>query len=230
MSSISSWPERERPRERLKELGPRSLSDAELLALVIGAGSKGTNAVDAARRILVESGGLDGISDMGLGAIERLPFVGEAKGARIIACLELGQRALEIQRRKQRGGRMDCSADVFERHRSRLGNLRQEVFMAVGLSSKNEAIRELVIGQGSVNECRVEPREVFRPLIAEAATRAVLLHNHPSGDSQPSPYDVVLTRRLARVGDLVGIPILDHIVIARSSYSSLRDLGLLTED
>jgi DNA repair protein RadC len=88
MSSISSWPERERPRERLKELGPRSLSDAELLALVIGAGSKGTNAVDAARRILVESGGLDGISDMGLGAIERLPFVGEAKGARIIACLE----------------------------------------------------------------------------------------------------------------------------------------------
>lgn len=229
MSSIRSWPERERPRERLKELGPRALSDAEILALIIGAGSNGTNAVDAARRILAEVGGFDGMADLGLGSIERLPFVGKAKGSRLAASFEMGLRVVEGQKRKRSGARMDCSADVFDTYQARLGNLKQEVFIAIGLSSKNETIRELVVGQGTVNECRVEPREVFRPLIAEAATRAVLLHNHPSGDSQPSPYDVALTRRLARVGELVGIPILDHVVIARGSYSSLRDLGLLNE-
>lgn len=206
------------------------MSDAEILALIIGAGSNGTNAVEAARSILAQTGGLEGLAELGLCNIERLPFIGQAKGGRLAACLELGLRVVESRSRKRRGSRMDCSADVFETYQARLGGLKQEVFMAIGLSSKNETIREMVIGQGSVNECRVEPREVFRPLIVEAATRTILLHNHPSGDSQPSPYDVALTRRLARVGNLVGIPVLDHVVIARSSYSSMRDLGLLKEE
>jgi len=105
--------------------------------------------------------------------------------------------------------------------------LREEVFIVVGLNSRNESIHELAVAQGSVNECRVAPATVFRPMIVESAARAVLLHNHPSGDPTPSPHDVALTRRLVSVGKMVGIPILDHIIIGRNAYSSLRDLGLL---
>ena len=102
--------------------------------------------------------------------------------------------------------------------------------MVVGLNNRNEMIKEITVAMGTLSECRVEPREVFRPLIAEAAARAVLIHNHPSGDPRPSAADISITERLSKVGNLVGIPILDHIIIARSDYSSLVDLNILRTD
>ncbi|MCP4674693.1 MAG: DNA repair protein RadC [Deltaproteobacteria bacterium] len=212
----------------MKEHGPSALSDAELLALVLGTGSNGVNAVDTSRQFLAEVGGLEGVNGQGFGAISRRSGVGEAKASRVMAALELGVRVVEQAGRKGLNGRFECSSDIFEVYRARLGLLRQEIFIVVGLNSRNETVRELTVAKGSVSECRVEPSAVFRPLIAEAATRAILLHNHPSGDPTPSPYDVALTKRLAKIGELIGIPILDHVVIGGNTYSSLRDLGLIT--
>ncbi len=224
---MSTWPERERPRERLQELGAAALSDAELLALVLGCGSNGVNAMDAARRLLIEAGGLEGMADNELIQICQLPGVGQAKGARVLAALELGIRAVEQKKRRNLSGRFVCSADVHDVFRARLAPLRHEVFIVIGLNSRNKCVKEHVVARGSVNECRVDPAEVFRPLIVAAASQAILVHNHPSGDTTPSPHDVALTRRLVTVGELLGIRIVDHVVIGHSGYASLCDLCLL---
>ncbi len=229
MVPMSKWPKQERPRERLREVGPVALSDSEILAILIGTGSGQENVVEVARRLLSDSDGLEGLTKQGLKGLGRFSGMGEAKASRIVAALELGIRVVERRGRKKSPLRFECSADIFESFRTRLGLKRQEVFVAVGLNSRNEAIREILVARGSSNECLVEPKEVFRPMIAEAASKTILLHNHPSGDPTPSPQDVALTRRLAKVGDLVGIPVLDHVVIGPSSYSSLRDLGLLAD-
>ncbi|MCP4198309.1 MAG: DNA repair protein RadC [Proteobacteria bacterium] len=224
---MSKWPKRDRPRERLRELGPSSLSDSEVLALLLSTGSGKENAVEVARRILVQGGGVEAIARQGMGELGRIAGVGEVKASRIVAAVEFGFRIVEQTEQRKASSRFESSADIFESYKTRLAVLREEVFVVVGLNSRNEPIHELAVAQGSVNECRVAPATVFRPMIVEAAARAVLLHNHPSGDPTPSPHDVALTKRLVSVGEMVGIPILDHVIIGRNSYSSLRDLGLL---
>ena len=203
------------------------MSDSELLGLLIGSGCGKENAVETARRVLAEAGGLDALSQKGLGAMRAIRGLGQAKAARLTAAFELGMRAVEERARAKTRISFSCSADIFAAYRARLGVLRQEIFMAVGLNNRNEVIREITVAMGTLSECRVEPREVFRPLIAEAAARAVLLHNHPSGDASPSAADIAMTRRLFEVGEMVGIPILDHIVVSRYGYTSLADLNLL---
>jgi DNA repair protein RadC len=217
---------RERPRERLKAHGPGALSDAELIALLLGTGYGDENAVEVARRVLSDVGGLEKLMDQGRGRLSRLPGVGEVKAGRILAALELGVRVLEERSRHGTSVRFGSSRDIFDAYRARFGGLKQEVFMVVGLNNKNGPISEHTVAKGSVNECQVAPREVFRPLIAEAASRAVVIHNHPSQDPTPSAHDAALTRRLARVAELIGIPLLDHVIITRFQYASLRDLGL----
>jgi DNA repair protein RadC len=229
MASMHSWPLEERPRERLRRKGAAALGDAELLALQLGTGTGGENAVDAARRILAAAGGVERLSRLGLGALEQLPGVGAVKAARIVAAFELGQRAVERRGDGSAPARFACSVDIFEAYRGRMSTLQQEVVLVLGLNAKNELVRELVVAQGSIDECLIGPREVFRPMIAEAAARVVVLHNHPSGDASPSPQDLAVTRRLAAVGDLVGIPLLDHLVFGRATFTSLRDMGVLAE-
>jgi DNA repair protein RadC len=230
MVSLSNWPRSDLPRTRLRELGARALSDSEVLALVIGTGSRSKNVIEVASQIIEEAGSLERLSEQGIGTLGGFVGVGEAKATRIVAAVELGIRVQERLSRPKNSCRFECSSDIFEAYRSRFGALKQEVFIVVGLNNRNEMIRELVVAKGSVNECRVEPREVFRPLIAEAAVRSILIHNHPSGDPTPSPNDVALTRRLAAAGRLLGIPILDHVIISRASHASLRDLGLLVDE
>jgi len=226
MATIHQWSPGDRPRERLREKGAKALGDAELVALLVGSGSGRENAVELARRVLSEAGGMERLSRLGMGALTSVTGLGEAKASRIVAAVELGVR---IASRRAGPGRrrFTCSADIWQAYRARLEPLLQEVFLVVGLNNKNEALREEVVAKGSVDECMVAPREVFRPMIVEAATRIVVLHNHPSGDPCPSPQDVALTRRLAEAGWMVGIELLDHLVVGRSSYVSLRDRGLL---
>ena len=226
MSSLRSWPSVDLPRERLREKGATALGDAELIALLLGTGGAGENALESSQRILRAVGGLDRIASAGLGALTSVPGLGEAKASRLLAAIELGLRVVE--RRSDATKRAFCrSEEIWEAYRARLGALQQEVFMVVGLNNRNEALREEVVAKGTINECVVSPREVFRPMIAEAAARIVALHNHPSGDPAPSPQDVALTRRLAEAGALIGIPLLDHVVIGRRGYASLRDMGLI---
>ncbi|MBW2276253.1 MAG: DNA repair protein RadC [Deltaproteobacteria bacterium] len=227
---MHTWPEHDRPRERLKEKGPAALGDAELLALVLGTGAGQDNAVESARRILGEVGGVERLARQGLRGLASLPGVGEAKASRIAAALELGVRVIERRSGAADNGRFNCSADIYKAFRARLTTLTQEVLLVVGLNNRNEPVCEVEVARGSLSECQVGPREVFRPLIAETAARTVIVHNHPSGDCTPSPFDVVLTRRLAEVGELIGIPVIDHIVVGRGNYASLRDLGLLVAE
>ena len=101
------------------------------------------------------------------------------------------------------------------------------MFLVAGLNTRNQTVREITVARGSLNECVVHPREVFRPLIAEAAAKVILVHNHPSGDPTPSPEDVALTKRLSEAGRLLGITVIDHVIVSRNAYSSLQDLGLM---
>ncbi len=226
MESLRTWPAEDLPRERLRGKGAAALGDVELVALLLGTGVAGEGVLESARRILGSVGGLDRLAGAGLGALTAVPGLGDAKAARILAAIELGMRVVE-RRRGAPGRAFRSSADIWEAYRVRLGALPQEVFLVVGLNNRNEALREEVVAMGALNACLVSPREVFRPMIAEAAARVVAVHNHPSGDPQPSPDDVALTRRIAEAGALLGIALLDHVVIGRSGYASLRDMGLL---
>jgi len=226
MTSWRCWPSVDLPRERLRGKGAAALGDAELVALLLGTGRAGENALESSQRILGVVGGLDRLAAAGLGALTCVPGLGEAKASRILAAIELGLRVVE--RRSEAPKRAFCrSEDIWETYRARLGALQQEVFLVVGLNNRNEALREEVVAKGTISECVVSPREVFRPMIAEAAARIVALHNHPSGDPAPSPQDVALTRRLVEAGALIGIPLLDHVVIGRRGYASMRDMGLI---
>jgi DNA repair protein RadC len=228
MTTASKWPRLDQPRERLKALGPEALSDSELLALLLGTGSRRQNVMETARQILSENGDLESVVGQGFTALGRMRGIGDAKASRIIAAMELGVRIMQRSGQGDSAGTFSCSMDIYKRYRPRVSLLKHEVFIALALNSKNAVIKEVFVTQGSINECRVEPRDLFRPMIAEAAARTALLHNHPSGDPTPSPHDVALTRRLVRVGTLVGIPVLDHVIIGRNAYASLRDLGLLS--
>ena len=225
MSAISQWPAGDRPRERLREKGARALGDAELVALLLGTGGASVDALELARRVLLASGGLERMGSGGVGALRAMPGVGEAKAARLIAAIEIGARIEERRRGVPGRPRFTCSADIYETYRCRMAPLVQETILVVGLNNKNEPLREEVVAIGSLDECAAGPREIFRPMVAEAAARVLLLHNHPSGDPTPSPEDVAFTRRLEEAGDLLGIPLLDHVVVGHGTYSSLRDLG-----
>lgn len=121
-----------------------------------------------------------------------------------------------------------CSQDIFGEYRIELESMDREVFIVAGLTSKNEIVGETIVSVGSTDSCPVEAREVFRALVSwPRVTRAIVLHNHPSGDCTPSTCDVALTKRLAQCGEMLGIQLLDHIIIGKGSYSSLRDLGVL---
>ncbi len=211
----------------MKSRGSGALGDAELLALLLGSGRPGENALDISRRLLAEVGGLGQLSRIGLGGLARLEGVGEAKACRVVAALELGVRLVERAGARTAGCRFACSRDIYDAYHARLEALTQEVFLAVGLSNKNEPVCERVVAIGTLSDCTVGPREVYRTMILEAAARFAVLHNHPSGDPTPSPDDVTLTRRLAEAGDLVGIALIDHLVIGRGTYVSFRDAGLL---
>lgn len=224
---IRRWPPGERPRERLLAGGPDDLSDAELLAVLLGTGDarSGRNALDAGRELLTRFGGLSGLRRAGLAELAELPGVGPVKVARILAALELGRRLHSHPSSEPL--RLTCSLDVYRAYRGRLQGLLREVFMVVLLDARNRRIRELRISEGGLTSAVVHPREVLSPAIRESAAALLCLHNHPSGDPTPSAEDIDLTHRLCAAGELVGIPLLDHVVIGSEGYVSLADQGFM---
>ena len=205
--------------DRLREKGAEYLGDAELLTLIIG--SQKTS-----RDILNAIGGIRNLQSSGTGTLCEIEGIGLKTAAKILAAVELGIRVSSQGDSSEK--RFSCSADIYKRYSARLSVLKQEVMYVVGLNNKNQPIVEKTVAMGSVTECRVNPREIFRPLIAEACARMIMLHNHPSGDSIPSPEDISLTRRVTEAGSLLGIPMLDHLVVGSGSYSSLRDMGIIS--
>jgi DNA repair protein RadC len=209
----------ERPRERLMALGGDRVSDQELLAVVIGTGSRGKDALALATEIVRATGGLLALARASPRELVGVAGIGEARALRIAAAFHLGRRATEVVRAAQPS--LLTPRDVWWRLRGRVAGLPQEVFLVLGLDAKNTVLEDLEISRGTLTGVDVHPRDVFRPLIRMSAAAAIVAHNHPSGDPQPSQEDIELTRRLRQAGDVIGIPILDHIILAGDRYSSI---------
>ncbi|HJO21960.1 MAG: DNA repair protein RadC [Myxococcota bacterium] len=212
---------RDRPRERLEALGAEALSDVELVALLLRTGGGGLDAVAVAVQLLTASGGLAGTARAAAADLAAVPGVGPAKSATLGAAFELGRRLAE--RRLDAGIAVRGPADVHAHFHPHLRHAAQECFITVLLDGRHRVIRHALVSRGTLTASLVHPREVFRPALREPAAAVVLVHNHPSGDPTPSREDREITERLVRAGDLLGIPVLDHVVVAERGYASLRE-------
>lgn len=222
MNVLAGMRRANRPRERLGRLGAQALGDAELLAVVLGHGTRAADALTTASVIVERLGSLSALLGADPAELSRLPGVGPATAARLAAAVELGTRALWQQ--TSPCPRLRCAQDVHRLMQPTIAGLPKEVFWALALDARHRLLRQLRIAEGSLLSVDVHPREVFRPLIRLGAAATILVHNHPSGDPQPSPDDLNLTRRLREVGLLTGIPVLDHVVVTLKDYVSLEEL------
>ncbi len=211
------------PRERLAERGPRVLADAELLALLLRTGNRKQDAWSVARTLLERIGGLSGLAEAPGSVLESIPGLGPAKAASLRAAFELARRLADVP--LERGQPIRGAADVQRHFRGRLPHRRRESFHALLLDGRHHLISIEEISVGTLTASLVHPREVFRDAIRSAAAALVLVHNHPSGDPSPSAEDRAVTERLVAVGELVGIRVLDHVIVATAGYFSFRESG-----
>jgi DNA repair protein RadC len=222
---IERLPESERPRERLCWSGPEALADAELLALQLGSGTRGRDAVEIAREMLAQYGSLSGVAGRAVGELARTPGVGPAKAARLVAAFELSRRL----RARTPGSRVKLASpsEVYAAFGPLMEDLPREVFRVALLDAQNGLLRDLVISEGTLSASLVHPREVFKPAILESAASIILLHNHPSGDPTPSREDIRLTRQLAECARLLDFRLHDHVIVGRGAYVSLAERGMI---
>lgn len=207
-------------RERALESGVQELGDAELLALLLGTGSVGRSAERVALALLETAGGLEGVGRLGLHSFASEQGVGPVKAARLAAALELGRRVV-IRSLAERRQILDCFEAVADWARPRLAALDHEEVWLLCLDGRSGLKASVRIAQGGLHGCALTARDVLAPAVKNGAAAMLLVHNHPSGDPQPSPDDVEMTKHIARCADLIGVPLLDHIVVARSGARSV---------
>lgn len=216
--SIRNWPESERPRERLLTLGPDRLTTTELVAILLGSGLKGKSAVEVARECLRVP--LPEINQVRLAQIKGL---GPGKTARVLAGLELGKRLLDAQGPQDL--RLKCSAEVFAYLQPRFLGKTEELFAVLILDTKNRPQKWIEVARGQGEAVHFRPAEMFQKVLLEGASAFICLHNHPSGDPEPSPEDRELTRRLREGAQVLGLRLLDHLVLGHRTYYSFADQG-----
>lgn len=223
---IQELPERDRPRERLLRLGAEALSSPELLALLIGTGGAGRSSLAVAHEVLQRAdGSWRRLAVQPVRQLSAVSGVGIARATAIVAALELGRRLATEGR--EMGAPLRSPPDVVAAFAPRLEDLAVEEFHVAVLDVHHRLERDILVTRGLLNTSLVHPREVFRAAVAERAAGVVLVHNHPSGDPNPSPEDRLVTSQLVAAGELLGIPVLDHVIIGRGRYSSFRESGLL---
>ncbi|WP_240125791.1 RadC family protein [Thermomonas alba] len=222
---IRDWPSTERPREKLLARGASALSDAELLALFLGSGTAGEDAVGAARRLLAEHGGLRRLLDHDPKTLLRLRGIGPARACLLTAALELGQRHLAA--RLERGEALTDPGAAGRYFAQRLRGLGHEVFAVLYLDSRHRALAFEELFRGTIDGAEVHPRIVVQRALAHGAAAAIVGHNHPSGNPEPSAADCALTARLRQALALVDVRLLDHFVIGDGAPTSLAERGLL---
>jgi DNA repair protein RadC len=223
---ITDWAVEDRPRERLWNKGPSSLSDAELLAILIGSGTKNASAVDIARELLAMAG--NNLSDLGklsLTDIRKLKGVGDAKAVTIIAALELGRRRKLAEATDN--PQVKSSADVYNIFHPIMEDLPYEEFWILFLNRANRVINRMKISQGGVSGTVTDVRIVMKNAVEYLASAIVICHNHPSGNNTPSDSDIKITRKIKEAGELMDVQMLDHIIICGKEYYSFADNGML---
>ena len=224
-SKITDWPKDERPREKLMNHGLHGLSDAELLAILLRTGTGNVTAVDLATTLLREFQSLENLTSRSFHELKRFHGMGVAKSILLVAAFELGRRSASHRRTDK--FTVHSPEDVVQRFQPLLRDLKQEVFKVLLLDSANHLLRDVNVSEGILNSSLVHPREVFRHAILEPAASIIVLHNHPSGNPEPSTEDITVTRQLSDAGKIMGIPLHDHIILTASSYTSFAERGIL---
>lgn len=224
--SIRNWAVEDRPREKMLSSGSQSLSDAELIALLIGSGTKNISAVDLARQILFMAGNnLDKLGRYTIADLKKNKGIGEAKAITILAALELGRRRKTANAPDET--RITGSADVFNLMHPLLSDLTYEEFWVIFLNRSNKIIGKRKISQGGITGTVTDIRIILKTALENLATSLILCHNHPSGNLQPSEADISITRRLKESSTLMDITLLDHLIIAGKNYFSFADENLI---
>ena len=222
--TVREWPAAERPRERLRDLGPAHLSTAELLAILLRTGTRENSVVALAQGLLDKHGGAGGLAQASYRQILQYPGMGDAKVSTVKAALELGRRAAASERPLQPA--IHSAAEAKAYLLSDFVDEEQEKFLVVLLDTKHQVVGKETLYRGTLNQTVIRPAEVFREAVRANCASVLVAHNHPSGDPTPSADDVATTARLARVGELLDIKLVDHVIMTRDSALSLREKGL----
>jgi DNA repair protein RadC len=216
----------DRPREKLERLGPGALGDNELLAIVLGSGSSTQGTLALANTLLAQVGGLHGLTRASVIDLDGIPGIGPARAAQVLAAVELGRRTL--LRRMGARPKLSTPGQLASYLLPQYGASPVEQFGIVMLDTQHRVIRIRIVSVGSLDSTIVHPREVFREATSASAAAIVLFHNHPSGDPTPSIDDLLLTKRIIDAGDVMGIAVVDHLILADQRYISFLETGRLT--
>lgn len=226
---ITELPDYEMPREKLLRSGGSSLSVAELLAIILRSGAAGKSAVDLAAELMtLNKQGLRFLTECTPEELTAVKGMGKAKTCQVLAAVELGRRIAALPRTKGPG--VTCSSDIADMLMEKLRDEKKEHFICVLLNSKGEIIEEDEVSIGDLNSSQTHPREVFVRAVRRSAGAVILVHNHPSGSPEPSQADIETTHRLVRAGELLGIPVIDHIIIGDGTFVSMKASSQLTLD
>src|SRR3990167_6397820 len=225
--TVHDLPKPERPRERLKNLGAEALSSQELFALIIGRGVSKKSVITIAQELLAKFGNIKAISQATIEELSQIKGIGFAKAAQIKACFELGKRQdLEPE---LKDFDIKNPQSVVKAIQSSIKDKAKEHFKLILLNTRNKIIGISTVSIGTLNSNLVHPREVFKDAISHSAASVVFAHNHPSGDSEPSEDDLIITKRLTEAGKILGVEVLDHIIITKNGFFSFKEKGLISK-
>ncbi|MGN7177268.1 hypothetical protein BK139_05440 [Paenibacillus sp. FSL R5-0490] len=222
---IKDFPQDERPRERFVQNGPESLSNHELIAILLRTGTKDESVLQLANRLLTQFEGLRLLKDASLDEITAIKGIGSAKAIQLLAAVEIGRRISKLTYDDRYIIRSPEDGANYVMHEMRF--LSQEHFVCLYLNTKNQVLHKQTIFIGSLNASIVHPREVFKEAFRRSAASIICIHNHPSGDPTPSREDIEVTKRLAESGKIIGIDVLDHLIIGENKFVSLKEKGYL---
>ena len=217
-------PRYNRPNIRLKRYGAKTLSDAELLAIILGRGNKEENAVDLSNRVL-KTTNFPKLATLSLPELRNY-FKDDVKAMKIMSMFEIFRRTNQLQKQGFKE-KISNARDVFNRYVDQLKDEKQEHFLALYLDTKNHLLQDRLVSKGTLNASLIHPREVFNYAIKASANSIILVHNHPSGDPTPSSEDEIVTKNLVNAGELLGIHVLDHVIIGEHDFTSLREKGVI---
>lgn len=224
--NILSWAEEDRPREKLLLKGKAALTDAELIGILIGSGTRSISAVDLSKLILNHIGNdLNALAKLSVVDLQKFKGIGEAKAISIVSALELGRRRKESYSQKK--VRISSSDDAYQLMKPELLDLAYEVFWVILLNRANQVIKKHPISIGGVSGTVVDPKIIFKAALDNLACSLILVHNHPSGNLKPSQADIKLTKKMKDAGTLLEIPVLDHLIFTDEGYLSFADEGMM---
>jgi DNA repair protein RadC len=223
--NIKNWNPEDRPREKLLLKGISALSDAELIAILIGSGTAKLSAVDVGKKVLAHAGNLDNLAKLSVKELMKAKGIGEAKAITIVAAMELGRRRKEIAPEEK--PKVDSSRAAFELIKGDLMDLQHEEFWVILCNRAQRVIRKKRVSEGGVSGTVADPKIIFKLALEELASGMIVVHNHPSGNLTPSQNDISLTKKLKEGSKLLEIALLDHLIVANDKYLSFTDEGMM---